>query len=340
MPWFLPSELTRKGVAMTDRLDSIRGGVADHRALLARCTFPAVHQPVSCAVSGGADSLALLVLARAAGLTVTAIHVDHGLRPGSSAEAHRVRDAAGRFGANFEARAVVVAPGPNLEARARAARYQALPVDVLTGHTAEDRAETMLLNLLRGSGSAGMAALAPSVRRPLIGLRRHETEGVCAQVGLVPFRDPTNHDPRFRRNRVRAELLPLLCDIAERDVVPLLTRLGDHLVEVEALLTEESAGIDPTSITQLREVHPTLAGAALRSWLRQAGGPERHPPDRASLVRVIDMVNGIGRATDLGGGWRVVRRGQRLTLQEPDVTAIREKNPLPVAEVNRSGELP
>ena len=90
-------------------------------ALLPRCRFPAAGSDVTCAVSGGADSLALLALAVAAGTRVTAVHVDHGLRAGGDDEAHVVADAAARFGAAFRAVRVEVAPGPNLEARARAA---------------------------------------------------------------------------------------------------------------------------------------------------------------------------------------------------------------------------
>src|SRR5205085_1693216 len=114
--------------------------------LLDRCWFPPAGSEVTCAVSGGPDSLALLVLAVHAGCSVTAVHVDHGLRAGSDAEADVVAAAAHRFGARFRAERVAVGAGPNLEARARAARYRMLPSDVLTGHTADDQAETVLLN--------------------------------------------------------------------------------------------------------------------------------------------------------------------------------------------------
>ncbi|MGH9063413.1 MAG: ATP-binding protein, partial [Acidimicrobiales bacterium] len=86
--------------------------------LLPRCTFPPPGSDLWCAVSGGTDSLALLVLARAAGCRVTAVHVDHGLRPGSAGEAEVVRAAASRFGAGFTSKVVALPPGPNLEARA------------------------------------------------------------------------------------------------------------------------------------------------------------------------------------------------------------------------------
>ena len=105
------------------------------------------------------------MLAVAAGCEVTAVHVDHGLRPGSPAEAELVAATARRFRAGFRAVRAVVAPGPNLEARARAARYEALGPHALVGHTLDDRAETILLHLLRGSGAAGMAG-APAAGPP------------------------------------------------------------------------------------------------------------------------------------------------------------------------------
>src|SRR3954468_66893 len=178
--------------------------------LLGRCRLPAAGTAVTCAVSGGADSLALLVLACAAGLDVAAVHVDHGLRPGSADEAPVVASAAARFGARFRAERVDVGDGPNLEARARAARYAVLPPDVLTGHTADDQAETVLVNLLRGAGIDGLAGMRQDGRRPLLGLRRRETRALCEQLGLPPVEDPSNDDARFVRNRVRHELLPLM----------------------------------------------------------------------------------------------------------------------------------
>ncbi|MDQ3145596.1 MAG: tRNA(Ile)-lysidine synthetase, partial [Actinomycetota bacterium] len=128
--------------------------------------------PVVAGVSGGADSLALLVLSVEAGCEVTAVHVDHGLRPGSGDEAGVVAEAAARWGAAFRAESTVVEPGPNLEARAREARRSALGDGAMTGHTLDDQAETVLLNLLRGAGADGLAAMAPGPGKPLLGLRR------------------------------------------------------------------------------------------------------------------------------------------------------------------------
>ncbi len=284
--------------------------------LLDRCDFPPAGSTVTCAVSGGADSLALLVLATAAGLAVTAVHVDHGLRAGSADEAEVVRDAAARFGATFRPERVVVGVGPNLEARARAARYAVLPADACTGHTADDQAETVLLNLLRGAGATGLSGMRPGVRRPLLALRRSETVALCAALGLHPVADPSNLDPRFRRNRVRHELLPLLDDLAGRDVVPVLCRQADLLRDEADLLAALAAELDPTDARTLREAPVALARLAVRAWLR-SGPAATHPPDAATVERVLAVARLEAGATDVGAGWRVTRSAGVLQLIGP-----------------------
>jgi tRNA(Ile)-lysidine synthase len=267
-------------------------------------------------VSGGPDSLALLVLAVDAGCDVTAVHVDHGLRVGSDAEADVVRDAAASLGARFRAERVVVADGPDLEARARAARRAVLPPDHATGHTADDRAETVLLALLRGTGVDGLAVLPPGPRHPIARLRRTDTEAVCADAGLDPVRDPSNDDPRFRRNRVRHEVLPLLSDVARRDVVPLLCRLADLAAADAALLGElaRDAVPDPTDAASVAAAPRPLASRALRAWLRAATDDEQHPPDLAAVERVREVAAGLAVATDVGSGVRVARTAGRLRI--------------------------
>jgi tRNA(Ile)-lysidine synthase len=279
--------------------------------LLARCALPAAGEAATCAVSGGADSLALLVLAVQAGCAVTAVHVDHGLRAGSADEAGVVEAAAGRFGAAFRAVQVDVGAGPNLEARARAARYGVLPPDALTGHTADDQAETVLLNLLRGAGLDGLAGMDPA-RRPIRRLRRAETVALCASLGLEPVADPSNADPIHRRNRVRAELLPLAAAIAERDVVEVLARQADVLRDDAAFLDELSLAIDPTDAAGLAAAPAVLARRAVRRWLRT--GDEHHPPDAATVERVLAVARKEATATDVGAGRRVTRSAGRLSL--------------------------
>lgn len=278
-------------------------------ALLSRCRFPDAGTAVTCAVSGGSDSLALLALAVGAGCVVTAVHVDHGLRVGSAAEADVVAAAADRFGAAFRADRVTVELGPNLEARARAARRSVLPSDVLTGHTADDQAETIILNLIRGAGLSGLAGMAHE-GHPILSLRRHETHQLCRDLGLTPVVDPTNDSPAHRRNRVRHELLPLLVDVSERDIVPVLVRQAEVLrLDAEAL-DAASASIDPTNARALADAPPALARRAIRTWLT-----EEHPPDLATVDRVLAVARGEATGCDVSAGRRVQRTQQRLRIE-------------------------
>ncbi|MCK4178236.1 tRNA lysidine(34) synthetase TilS [Aciditerrimonas ferrireducens] len=284
-------------------------------SLLPRCRFPAPGTALRVGVSGGRDSLALLALAVAQGLEVTAVHVDHGLRPGSAEEAGVVAAAAERLGAGFEARRVVVPPGPNLEERAREARRVALGPGAATGHTMDDQAETVLLRLLRGTGPDGLAGMTPGPEHPLLGIRRAETTALCRALGLGWLEDPSNADPRFRRNQVRQKLLPLCNELAGRDVVPLLARLADLAREDRALLAELAGTLDATDARALRAAPRPLARRALRAWL---GADQPHPPDLASIERVLAVACGLARATELPGGRRVARRAGRLRLEEPE----------------------
>jgi len=289
---------------------------AEIGALLGRCTFPPPGSPLVCAVSGGPDSSALLVLAVAAGCLAEAVHVDHGLRPGSAAEAERVHALAHRLGVASRSVAVTVAPGSDLEARARTARLAALPADAAFGHTLDDQAETVLLNLLRGAGLDGLSGMPVGPRHPLLGLRRAETRALCERYGIATVDDPTNADPVHRRNRVRNEVLPLLCDVAERDVAPLLVRTAARARAAAEHLAAEGAALDVHDARALAAAPPEVSRAALRAWLRTCS-PERHPPDAATLERVLAVVSGRARGADIGGGWRVERHAMVLSLHPP-----------------------
>lgn len=277
--------------------------------LLPRCTFPAAGTRVVCAVSGGPDSMALLVLATRAGCTATAHHVDHGLRPASRDEGALVRDLARTLGADFVETRLRVEPGPNLEARARDARRAVLPPDAMTGHTLDDQAETVLVNLLRGSGAAGAAAMTPGHRHPLLAIRRAETHAVCRALAIRTADDESNRDPRFQRNRVRGEVLPLLAEVARRDVAPLLARHAELARDDEDLLEELAAGLDPTDARALRAAPLPLARRAVRRWLAGA-----YPPDLATVDRVLAVAHGATTACHVGGGREVRRSAQRLSI--------------------------
>jgi tRNA(Ile)-lysidine synthase len=281
--------------------------------LLGRCEFPEPGSEVTCAVSGGADSTALAALAVARGLQVTLVHVDHGLRDGSAAEADAVASIARRWGVSFRAEVAHVEPGSDLEARARAARRRVLPDDTLFGHTADDQAETVLLRLLRGTGPFGLGAMRAE-QHPLLGLRRSETHALCAHLGLTVLEDPTNADPRFVRNRVRHEVLPLLDDVADRDVVPLLCRLASLSAEQSDLLAELAAPVDPRDAAALAAAPRPLAVAALRRWWVEVTASP-HPPERAALDRVLRVAAGEVPRADVAGGWQVARTAGRLRLE-------------------------
>lgn len=283
-----------------------------------------VRSPTVVACSGGPDSLALLVLASAVGLDPIAVHVDHGLRAESAHEAAYVARAAAAVGAGFRAMAVRVEPGPNLEARARDARYGALDAArrelgatvVLVAHTADDQAETVLLHLMRGSATAGLGAMAVrrgALVRPLLRLRRADTEAVCAAAGLEPVRDPMNHDRTHRRVWIREEVLPALSAGAARDLVPVLSRQAE-ILRAESDYLDELAraawppGPDRAPADALARLPTVLARRAVRQWL---GMP---PPSFRDVERVLAVARGEVRATQVSGGRRVVRRAGALEL--------------------------
>jgi tRNA(Ile)-lysidine synthase len=298
-------------MATADAVDAIAPSRARFREAAG-----ALSPPVVVACSGGADSVALLALAVDAGLAPVAAHVDHGLRVGSDREAEHVRALARTLGAGFRAVTVRVMPGPNLEARAREARYAALHAVrsevgadvVLVGHTADDQAETVLLNLLRGaaaSGLAGMAAQHGHVVRPLLALRRADARALCDALGVPVLDDPMNDDRSFRRAAIRHDALPYLSRLAERDLVPVLARQAEILRSDSEFLDDLAArawpAVDGARAASLVALPTPLARRAVRQWL---GAP---PPSMAEVERVLAVAAGDARATQLAGG-RVVRR--------------------------------
>lgn len=254
------------------------------------------------------------MLAQAHGLSVTAHHVDHAIRSASATEAELAAAIAERLGIPIVVHRSPVAPGPNLEARARTARAEALPPDSMTGHTLDDQAETVLLRLLRGSGSSGLSAMRPGFRHPILALRRAETTRVCEELGIIPVQDPSNGDAAMRRNRVRSELIPLANDIADRDVALLLDRTAALSRADDEFLELLAADIDPTDARAVASAPVVLARRALRRWLAVDG----YPPDAAAIERVLAVARGQGIACEINGGRRVERSEQhfRIVVQE------------------------
>jgi tRNA(Ile)-lysidine synthase len=289
--------------------------------LLARCHFGATATTADLAVSGGPDSLGLLLLALDAGLVVTVHHVDHHARPTSTSDAEHVQEICQRLGVGFVRHDVDVAAGPNFEARARSARRAALPVGVLTGHTMDDLAETVLLNMMRGAGLDGLSPMVNDPTKPLRDLRRAALHDFVATSSFVALHDETNDDPAFRRNRVRHELMAMLDDVAGRDVVPILARQAalvfDERVWLDALaLDDRAVALEEADCRALR----TWPRARLRRWLRAQlrtpdGGDGDHPPSADEVERAIAVVTGEVVAMELSGGRRLSRREQHLMLE-------------------------
>lgn len=278
---------------------------------LDRCTF-GESATLCCAVSGGADSAALLLLAHAFaernGGEVSAVHVNHGLRVDAAQDAARVVALAEQLAVPCRVEQVHVDDGGNLEARAREARHAALGPDALLGHTVDDLAETVLMQLMRGGALDALASMRPH-RRPILALRRAETRAICAEFGYEPVDDPHNADPRFVRSRVRHEVLPLLADVAGRDVVPLLARAAALATQEARYLDAEAERVDVTDAAALSSAPVALARRAIRRWLTT-----EHPPDAAAVERVLDVAAGRVRGTEVSPHMTVRRSGGRLSL--------------------------
>jgi tRNA(Ile)-lysidine synthase len=293
----------------------------DHdAALLERCHFAHAGASVDLAVSGGPDSLGLLLLALAADLRVTVHHVDHHARSASSEDAAALVEIGTSLGVPVVIHDVIVEPGGNFEARARSARRGVLPPGVLTGHTMDDLAETMVINLLRGAGHDGLAPMIDDPAKPLRDLRRSEVHAVVESSQYTARIDETNDSNEFLRNRVRHEVLPLMCDVARRDVVPLLARqavlMNDERRWLDALTLLDAPSLADAHCRELRE----WPRARLRRWLRvqlrgDDHGDGEHPPSADEVERAIAVVYGEVVAMELNGGRRLARRAQRLRLE-------------------------
>jgi tRNA(Ile)-lysidine synthase len=235
------------------------------------------------ALSGGADSLALTAVAARLRPT-TALIVDHGLQADSAAVAERARAQAvtlGCVGAQVLQVDVGTAGGP--EAAARTARYAALQTarggaPVLLAHTLDDQAETVLLGLGRGSGArslAGMRAHDGPWCRPLLGVRRATTVAACGELGLTPWQDPHNTDPRFTRVRLRTEVLPLLEQVLGGGVAEALARTAAALREDTEALDAAAAEIGIADgvlpIADLHDLSTAVRRRVIRRWLLAGG---------------------------------------------------------------------
>src|SRR3989441_2005872 len=312
------------------------------------------------AVSGGADSVALLlaldelVKSGKLNLRLYVAHLNHKLRPASDADARWVARLAKQLGhkssvGSIEVETLAKTTGDNLEQAARRARYDFLAKSanrnqaeiVLTAHTMDDQAETVLLNLLRGSGLDGLGGIEPVrtlndrndalLARPFLSwATRRNTATYCQNRGIKFRVDEMNTDERFARVRVRTHLLPLMQSFNPKLVEALartaeVLREDNHALALAAgrllelsVATTESAGAGGKACPPLRtdllgSAQSALRRRALRQWLRKCRGDLRRI-EHVHVLAVESLVFGdrSGRIVELPGGARVARRRGRL----------------------------
>ncbi len=286
------------------------------------------------AVSGGPDSMALLHgatrLADSRGWRLSVAHLDHGLRADSAADASFVTDAAAALGLACAARRTDVAElaavdGRTIEEAGREARYRFLEeiagADTLiaTAHTADDSAETILLNLVRGSGLAGASGIPPQrgrVVRPLIGERRVTLRHALDEAGIEYRLDPSNEQLDAARNRVRHEVMPAL-ERLNPAAVDALTRFGRLAAEDDALLDAiATAELAKRRTAEGRiDWHDPPARALGRRVLRLAIGDPAPRLERIdALLNAVEGTRG-GVRIELGGGRSASVRERTISLQ-------------------------
>jgi len=292
--------------------------------------------PLVLAVSGGPDSIALMHLAVAAspahGWRPHVAHLDHGLREGSADDAQFVADAASLLGVDVtihktDVAALAAERGDGLEEAGRVVRYAFLEevaaaagpdALVLTAHTADDQAETVLLHLARGAGLAGLSGIAERrgrVLRPLLGERRATLRQALDGAGIRYRIDPSNEDPRFSRNRARRDLLPAFEGLHGR-AVEAVSRMALQAADDERLL-------DALALTALAarrsadgwiDWRPAPPAAIAARMVRAAAGTPAPSSERTeALVAAANDGRG-GRVIELGGGRMVVLRGGRVRI--------------------------
>ena len=306
-----------------------------------KLSLPFSGETVVIAVSGGADSTGLLLavhdLATRNKLThqFVVAHLNHKLRgEESDADEEFVRQLADRLEMPFEAGTAKLPRRGNLEQHAREARYKFLDevatrhraFAVLTAHTQNDQAETLVLNLIRGSGPDGLAGMSPIRRlgygtqliRPLLSwATREDTEQFCLRSRVDYRRDEMNSDDRFTRVKIRRQILPALAEMNPK-IVQTLVRTADVM---RKYAVPES--IDPVPgesadlvLQELKRLNEADLSETLRSWLRKSRGNLRSLQLKhiEAVVRLIGSRKS-GNTVELPGGGRVVKQGGKLRFE-------------------------
>lgn len=297
-------------------------------------------------VSGGPDSVCLLYslwyLRRLFEIELEVFHLDHRLRRDSAKDGEYVRRLAERLKMPFHLRSAEDAPtkGESIEAWASAARMDAanavrkeIGAQVLAeGHTLDDQAETVLLNLIRGTGLEGMSGIWPGGRdvaivEPLIEVERAEVEACCRALHLRPRTDPTNADRRHLRNAIRLQVLPAMERATGREVKRPIVRTADLLredrMELYAAAVEEmrravseSGGEQRFDVATLRSLPKPLASRVVRLALFRILTLGEGPAWTSEAVEaVLDLAAGRpGRRRDLPAGLKARREREYVSV--------------------------
>lgn len=277
---------------------------------------------VNCAVSGGADSMALLwgmyLLKDKLKIHLTAVHFNHGLRGAESdGDEAFVREFCQRFDIPLSVGRSTVTPGKKgLEAAARDARYAffaTLPGKLATAHTADDNAETMLMHLIRGTGLKGLGGIAPvngSVIRPMLHITRQQVLAFLEEYHITYREDSSNRTDEFLRNRIRHHIMPLM-QSENPKISQNLSATAARLREDEAALSELSQFDALPNIEMLRTMSPALRSRVLENFLKQCGAPEPNATHISLAEALVFSENPSARAV-FPGGVTLSRRYDRL----------------------------
>ena len=284
---------------------------------------------VIAAVSGGADSIALLfalfLLREEWGIILEAAHFNHCLRgEESNRDARFVADFCAHYGIHLHMGSENVVPGEKgLEAAARDARYRflrSLPGKVATAHTADDNAETVLMRLLRGTGLKGLGAIAPvsgNVIRPMLSVTRREVEAFLEEYALAHIEDSSNGEDAFLRNRIRHRIMPLLYEENPR-IGENLSSMALNLRLDEACLSRLASGPMP-GIEELKSLPDAIRRRYLERFLKENGVRE---PEESHLLQAESLLFHWNPSASMNfpGGIVIAREYDRLVrLDSPEM---------------------
>lgn len=275
------------------------------------------------ACSGGADSIALALIAKKEDIDFALCYIEHNINESTRICEEIVKVLANKLDVDFFVKHVDLNSEnnkSNLESRARDARYQALEEVrsennfdyVLTAHHLDDYVETFFINLIRGSGSAvaALSAARQNLVRPILHWRKSQLEEIVEKAELQYFSDPSNALDCFVRNRVRHELIPLMNDISNRDVAPLISKAGSHISRDEKFISNLGAQSWPldgdTSTRALRALDESLQNHAIRAWIKG------DKPSAKEMKNILYVVNHEIVKTQISGNRTIWRKDAKM----------------------------